>query len=104
MAMLNDTANMCLGCCTHFVTMLHIATHELDVVTVIYLALSHLLLCITFESALCSKLSNRQLPYLLTFAAAKTHIQLYNIERVNFAQPKAVGPQWRPCQGVPKHC
>jgi hypothetical protein len=32
-----------------------------------------------------------QLPYLVTFAAAKTHIQFYIIERGNVAHPKAVG-------------
>jgi len=32
-----------------------------------------------------------QLPYLVTFAAAKTHIQFYIIERGNVADPKAVG-------------
>ena len=34
-----------------------------------------------------------QLPYLVTFAAAKTHIQFYIIERGSVAQPKAVGPK-----------
>lgn len=33
-----------------------------------------------------------RLPYLVTFVAAKTHIQFYIIERGNVAHPKAVGP------------
>ncbi|DBB06276.1 TPA: hypothetical protein ACH3X1_011852 [Trebouxia sp. C0004] len=45
------------------------------------------------KTAQWSKLYYGQLPYLLTFAAAKTHIQFYIIERGNVAQPKAVGPK-----------
>lgn len=56
-------------------------------------ALSHLVLCIAVKTAQWSKLYYGQLPYLLTFAAAKTHIQFYIIERGNVAQPKAVGPR-----------
>ena len=32
-----------------------------------------------------------QLPYLVTFVAAKTHLQFYIIERGDVAHPKAVG-------------
>lgn len=56
------------------------------------ISISHLLLCAAVETALWSKSYYEQLPYLLTFAAAKTQIQFYIIERGNIAQPKAVGP------------
>ena len=54
---------------------------------------SHLLLCTAVKTPVWSDLYYGQLPYLVTFAAAKTHIQFYIIERGDVAWPKAVGPR-----------
>ncbi len=48
------------------------------------------MLCIAAKSW-WSTLYYGQLPYLVTFAAAKTHLQFYIIERGNVAHPQAVG-------------
>ena len=48
-------------------------------------------LLIAAKTAQWSTLYYGQLPYLVTFAAAKTHIQFYVIERSSVAHPKAVG-------------
>ncbi|KAA6426295.1 MAG: hypothetical protein FRX49_03406 [Trebouxia sp. A1-2] len=45
------------------------------------------------KTARWSKLYYGQLPYLLTFAAAKSHIQFYIIERGNVAQPQDCWPK-----------
>ena len=50
-------------------------------------------LCTAAKTARWSTLYYGQLPYLVTFAAAKTQIQFYIIERGNVAHPKAVGPK-----------
>ena len=43
------------------------------------------------KTARWSTLYYGQLPYLVTFAAAKTHIQFYVIERGSVGHPRAVG-------------
>lgn len=50
-------------------------------------------LLIAAKTAKWSTLYYGQLPYLVTFAAAATHIQFYIIERGSLAHPKAVGPK-----------
>ena len=50
-------------------------------------------LLIAAKTAQWSTLYYGQLPLLVTFAAAKTHIQFYIIERGSIAHPKAVGSE-----------
>ena len=51
----------------------------------------HLYLLIAAKTARWSTLYYGQLPYLVTFVAAKTHLQFYIIERGSVAHPRAVG-------------
>ena len=89
--------NVCLACCTFWHHVIYCSAFACGCDGALFS---------TFTSAGCavktaqwSKLYYGQLPYgivyayLLTFAAAKTHIQFYIIERGNVAQPKAVGPK-----------
>ena len=87
MTILKDTAK-----CVPSLSQCGIATHEDVVMTGPCSALSHLLLCTAVKTALWSGLYYGQLPYLMTFAAAKTHLQFYIIERGSVAHPKAFGP------------
>lgn len=73
------------------VSMWDITVHELGLLSECQFL--HVVCCLTAKTARCSMLCYSQLPYLVTFAAAKTHTQFYIIEHGMVAHSKAAGKQ-----------